>query len=762
MMDNPRNETRKPMNNPFRYLLLVCVMLSGILLGACSDGDEHVTDEPEPETPYLTVAPATFDETDADGAVLRATVASNRAVEVESSAEWCEAVLLPDTERDNLEITVRVNPDEERRQATVTVRAAECRPVEIVVEQRERKPGPFLVVSPAEFAEVPVEGATLTATLATNRSGVQLSCDGKWCAVSYNPTLETDNITLTVAPNDGPGRTAIVTVSAAECEPVAITVAQAERLDDACELLAFSIERSLNPNLKQTIDFRLDAKTSALDAMYLKWIEGAEPEMMIPSFEFEGARVTVDGREIVSGETSVSFADDVTLVVEAANGDRKTYEISLNCPQINRELAVLHMRPSSLITGKQYYVQTEVELYDKTPASTGGGWWNTAENGKTIEMRGRGNSTWGLPKKPFRMKFPEKFSPIGLDHAKAKSWVLLAHDMDKSLIRNHIAFEYSRLLFNSAEGYHDPAAVLFTAASKYVNVYYTGDYYYSDTGRTEHLEGEYLGVYQMSDQMERAAGRIEVDKLDDQSPAEDISGGYIVETDIHEGDHYSAVKRIKMTYKYPKDDECRPEQYDYITDFIGKAEQALYSSNYKDPQNGWRKWFDEKTLADFIIVKELAGDLDGYTSTYCYKRRGIDKFFFGPIWDCDKGWNNDKRVPHSQYRPLSSLMIHAGFWMPSYVENDWFWRFWSDETFRAFVAERWAARRDELVALTYRELDRMSAGMAKAVEANFTVWPFYYQYSDEANMPARTYAEEIERIRTLTAERARLLDVLLQ
>ena len=103
-------------------------------------------------------------------------------------------------------------------------------------------------------------------------------------------------------------------------------------------------------------------------------------------------------------------------------------------------------------------------------------------------------------------------------------------------------------------------------------------------------------------------------------------------------------------------------------------------------------------------------------------------------------------------------MIYAGFWMPSYVENDWFQRFWSDETFRAFVAERWAARRDELVALTYRELDRMSAGMAKAVEANFTVWPFYYQYSDEANMPARTYAEEIERIRTLTAERARLLD----
>lgn len=48
--------------------------------------------------------------------------------------------------------------------------------------------------------------------------------------------------------------------------------------------------------------------------------------------------------------------------------------------------------------------------------------------------------------------------------------------------------------------------------------------------------------------------------------------------------------------------------------------------------------------------------------------------------------------------------------------------------------------------------------MAKAIEANFTVWPFYYQYSGEANMPAATYAAEIERIRDLTERRANLLD----
>ena len=141
-----------------------------------------------------------------------------------------------------------------------------------------------------------------------------------------------------------------------------------------------------------------------------------------------------------------------------------------------------------------------------------------------------------------------------------------------------------------------------------------------------------------------------------------------------------------------------------------------------------------------------------------YKRRGVDKLFFGPIWDCDKGWNNDKRIPHQGVDPLNSLMIYAGFYMPAYVEYDWFHRLWEDDAFRAFVASRWASKRAELLAVTDKVLNEVPAGMSKAIEANFTVWPFYYQYSDEANMPAENYPAEIERIRSLTEQRAALLD----
>ena len=637
-----------------------------------------------------------------------------------------------------------------------------CKPEPIVPEQEEPEPEKPELRLDAQPLTVGVKGKSFIFELYCNRD-VTVESSADWCGYSLmhdaavNPA---GSLKIIVEENNSADvRTATVTVSAEECEPVTIEVTQDHRiLATDKEMTSFSLKKSKNSGLANDIAFKYDEQTRTFSAMYLKWIDGEEPEMLVPTFETDGESVQVNGMDVVSEKTAISFAEDFTVTVVAEDGSTADYNIIFNCPQINTELPVLHMKPDYLISSKDNYVDTYIQLYDKTAESTGEGWWDSAEKGK-IEMRGRGNSTWGLPKKPFRMKFTEKFSPIGLNHAKEKSWVILAQDMDKSLLRTHLAFEYSRILFNAADNYHHEKAVLFTPCSRFINVYLTGDYYDSSTGRTRYMDGEYLGVYQMSDQVQRADGRIAVDKLkaSDGADPDKITGGYVIEADLHEGNHYTS-KGIKLTYKYPEDDDFDQAQYDYITDFINKAEAALYGSNYKDPENGWRKYFDEKTLADFIIVKEFVGDLDGYTSTYMYKRRGYDKLFFGPIWDCDKGWNNDKRVPHYEYQPLESLMIYAGFWMPPYVNNDWFHRLWTDETFRAFVAKRWADKKEELKAVTSKVLAEVPADMAKAIEANFEVWPFYYQYSGEANMPAKDYPSEIQRIAKLSSEREALLD----
>lgn len=607
------------------------------------------------------------------------------------------------------------------------------------------QPGVELVLETEEFL-APLEGGVFKFDFrSTRKVSLSLTPEQDWCKAMLSSAEEEYSFVLIVnvaAHELNEDRSVTIVLSAPECESRSLVIRQ-ERVKASTNSLTSFVLKAAPNNLSNDLVFSYDNATKSFSAKYLKWIDKAQPEMLVPEFVTDGETVLVNGQSVVSGETAISFADDFDLVVKAENGDESSYRVSFNCPQINTELPVIRVHlPLPSITSKKIYTKTKFDIY--RPGSDEGR-WSVAD--AEIEIRGRGNSTWGLPKKPYRIKFPEKFSPIGLNHAKAKSWVLLAHDMDKSLLRNHIAFELSRILFNSAEGYHDKAALMFTPCSQMVNVY-SGDSYY--------------GVYQMSDQMEVAKGRINLDKLvaADGSDPNKISGGHLIETNIHHDEGYpvsfTSSRGIYMDHKYPKDDNMDISQYKYMEDFIRKAEAVLYSSNFTDPTVGWRKLFDEKTLADYIIVKEFAGDMDGYTSTYFYKRRGVDKIFFGPIWDLDKGWNNDRRTPHGD--TLTQLMIFGGFYMPPYINPDWFHRFWQDAEFRKFVGARWAAKKDELKAKVLSELEQKPQQMRKAIEANFSVWPFYYQYSGEANMPAKTYELEIERMKQFTEQRANLLD----
>lgn len=604
---------------------------------------------------------------------------------------------------------------------------------------------PELILDEEEIV-APSEGGVFKFDFrSTRKVSLSISPEQDWCKAMISSTEEEYAFVLIVnvaAMDLKEDRIAAIVLSAPECESRSLVVKQERKKASTNSLTSLVLKAAPN-SLSQDLVFSYDEATKTFSAKYLKWIDKAQPEMLIPEFVTDGETVLVNGQPVVSGQTAISFADDFDLVVKAENGDENTYRVSFNCPQINTELPVIRIHiPVSSITDKNTYRKTKFDIY--RPGSDEGRW--TASDAE-IEIRGRGNSTWGLPKKPYRIKFPEKFSPIGLNHAKAKSWVLLAHDMDKSLLRNHLGFELSRILFSSSEKYHDEAALDFTPCSQMVNVY-SGDNYH--------------GVYQMSDQMEVAKGRIGLDKLvaaDGSDPVK-ITGGHLIETNIHHDEPYpvsfTSSKGIYMDHKYPKDDDMDISQYKYIEDFIRKAEAALYSSNFTDPVNGWRKWFDEKTLADFIIVKEFAGDMDGYTSTYFYKRRGVDKIFFGPVWDLDKGWNNDKRTPHGS--TLTQLMIYGGFYMPPYINPDWFHRFWKDAEFRKFVGRRWASKKEQLKSKVLSELDEKPKQMRKAIAANFSIWDFYYQYSDEANMPARTYELEIQRMKDLTVQRAALLD----
>ena len=124
----------------------------------------------------------------------------------------------------------------------------------------------------------------------------------------------------------------------------------------------------------------------------------------------------------------------------------------------------------------------------------------------SLEIRGRGNSTWSMEKKPYRLKFHEKEKLLGKGYAKTKKWTLLANHGDKTLLRNALT---------SLMGKH--AGLKFNPAAKFVD--FT-------------LNGRYVGNYQISDHVDVRPHRVNVTEQDyPLTETSDITGGYLLEAD---------------------------------------------------------------------------------------------------------------------------------------------------------------------------------------------------------------------------------------
>ena len=102
----------------------------------------------------------------------------------------------------------------------------------------------------------------------------------------------------------------------------------------------------------------------------------------------------------------------------------------------------------------------------------------------SVNIRGRGNSTWSFSKKPYRLKFDKKISLCGL--TKAKSFVLIANYVDGTLMKNAIAFKIGQLLEMPFTNHSIPVSVV--------------------------LNGRYKGAYMLSEKIGINSGSVNIDE----------------------------------------------------------------------------------------------------------------------------------------------------------------------------------------------------------------------------------------------------------
>ncbi len=310
----------------------------------------------------------------------------------------------------------------------------------------------------------------------------------------------------------------------------------------------------------------------------------------------------------------------------------------------------------------------------------------------SVQIRGRGNSTWNMSKKPYRIKFASKQKFLGKGYAKAKSWTLLANAGDKTMMRNAVTSAMGRF-----EG------VGFNPAYKFADLV---------------LNNTYLGTYQISDQIDVRKHRVDITEQDDTlTDDSNITGGYLLEVDgFADGNCFRTYNyNVPVRIHYPDEDDIQARQTNYIAGYVRAFERRLAGSDFADPLLGYRAVVDSVTLANWYIATEVSANIDGFYSTYFYKELDDSLLYWGPLWDYDIAYDNDSRKPGT----TNQLMADIGYG----DAREWTVRMWDDPWFARLINRRYNELIDGgLVDFMLQTIDSIDSLMDESQQLNYQKW----------------------------------------
>ena len=124
---------------------------------------------------------------------------------------------------------------------------------------------------------------------------------------------------------------------------------------------------------------------------------------------------------------------------------------------------------------------------------------------------------------------------------------------------------------------------------------------------------------------------------------------------------------------------------------------------------------DSTTLVNWFLCTEISGNIDGYYSTYFYKNQADSIFYWGPLWDYDVAYNNDRRIPNT----YNSLMTDVGYGMT----KAWLNRMWEDPWFSRLVNRRYNELLDRgFVEFLYQKIDSLTNLLSRSIQLNYEKW----------------------------------------
>ena len=244
----------------------------------------------------------------------------------------------------------------------------------------------------------------------------------------------------------------------------------------------------------------------------------------------------------------------------------------------------------------------------------------------SIKVKRRGQTTYFYEKPQYSIRLvSDEDSNVSremniFNMGEDNSWAIIGSVVDKSLIRNYLAYSISSEIDSN------------TLDTKFCEVAIKdGDNY------------NYQGVYLFSETVSRSDNRIDIENYN----GEDKYSSYIVRRDRYTPfdviiDNYLKNDLGYDTYigiKYPTEDELNDEVLNYITEDFNMIEETLYSSDLS-VKKAYPEYIDIDSFVDYFLINEYFGNYDaGLHSTYMYKDYD-NSLKIGPVWDFDQAMNN--------------------------------------------------------------------------------------------------------------------------
>ncbi len=312
----------------------------------------------------------------------------------------------------------------------------------------------------------------------------------------------------------------------------------------------------------------------------------------------------------------------------------------------------------------------------------------------TTKIRGRGNSSfsgtsdmndyWG--KNSYRLKLDEKANLLGVGGSANRDWVLNSNKHDASGLRNYT-------VWNLAEQMN---TMPFVPGFTWVNVY---------------LNGDYRGLYMLTDHVEVANDRVEVN-----DSLQQVDKGFLLELDFRGDGDEGAVKDFTYFYVdgFHSEWVIKSEVFDksetaFIRNYISDCHGAIMSGKREVID----RLIDIPSLIDMFIIEELSKDVDaGGTSLFMQKDKGGKLYFTAP-WDFDFGFGTYGPATYTHDFVCEGDNNHP--WFTALLTQEWF--------LRALQARM--AMVSEMLEITKQGLLHMEKLLAPAADHQDQRWNIY-------------------------------------